>query len=401
MSASTSLPVKVRRDPVFPSAPGPFFEIAVGEWKLQTRSWGSWLLVLLCLLVVVSEHPLFTSHSGTASLAESAATWADRIAVFGSMMAILIAPFVLDRVRRAGAAEVELSKPFPGGAYVLGKLAGVAGFTLAAILGSGVVHMGITLFGGADLVQAAWAYTGQAVQIALPPVVFALAAGFFLSMWIHPVAVTAGYVVYLVNSSLSQSAANARLSWLSPMVRPDYFHYAIPPEWQPVVNAHITLYYALSLALAVLAVTLFNRQNFLDGRARKSLKEWLRLSMDVAGRMGRLPVLSPSLRRVLGIPTLVALLLAVAIPSMTLQAGLEFTDLRIDHAFLALEFYLSLCGLLFMAGGLGLDQSSRALDLVLVKPANRWRLLAERLLPGLGIYLFLILGMAAYIHFTY
>lgn len=59
---------------------------------------------------------------------------------------------------------------------------------------------------------------------------------------------------------------------------------------------------------------------------------------------------------------------------------------RADYALFGLEFYLSVSGLLILAGVIARDKGVGMLDLVLTKPANRWRLLIERLLPGLITY---------------
>jgi len=79
-----------------------------------------------------------------------------------------------------------------------------------------------------------------------------------------------------------------------------------------------------------------------------------------------------------------ALLMALVAIANTMSNPNEF--LRVEYAFFGLEFYLSLSGLLLLSGVLVRDKAAGALDLVLTKPVNRWRLLAERLLPALTLF---------------
>ena len=117
--------------------------ISKDEWRLQRRNWGTWLVGLFFLAVVLSEHPVFSMPAFAVS--EAASLWADRVSIVGSLVAILTVPFALDRVRRQRVAPIEFSKPFEKLAYVIGKFAGaVLPLTLIVVV-SMCIHLAITL----------------------------------------------------------------------------------------------------------------------------------------------------------------------------------------------------------------------------------------------------------------
>jgi ABC-type transport system involved in multi-copper enzyme maturation permease subunit len=57
--------------------------------------------------------------------------------------------------------------------------------------------------------------------------------------------------------------------------------------------------------------------------------------------------------------------------------------------------------LLILAGVLTRDKNSGTLDLVLTKPVNRWRLLLDRLVPAMVVYLFVCVVSVGYLRWAY
>jgi putative Ca2+/H+ antiporter (TMEM165/GDT1 family) len=364
------------------------------EWRLQWRSWGTWLLALFYLAVVLSEHPVFSIDAY--SLRETAAIWADRTALIGSLVAMLTVPFALDRVRRQHVAPIEFSKPFEHLTYVTGKLAGAALPLMMMTLLGMVIHAIMTIATNdiGDGTQLATVYLGQAILIAFPPLIFATAVTYCLSVFIRrPIIIIPLYFSYLMATAVSQQSADINFSWISPIVRPDYFNYQIPPEMMPRVIAHQLLYLMFSLTLMLLATRGFQRHRFIDTGRKTTL--WSQI------RFPAWPSSTVQLRLLWGGHIVAAFLFAL----WTLGNVLSFTQSvgvsRAEYAVFNLEFYLSLTGLFILTGVLARDQRMRVLELVLTKPINRWRLLAKRLMPALALYTIVVLLMVALLHFTY
>ena len=372
------------------------YGVAADEWRLQWRSWGTWLVGLFFVAVVLSEHPAFGPLQGSFTALEAASVWSDRTSLVGSLMAVLTVPFALDRVRRHRVAVIEFSRPFQRLGYVTGKLAGAA-LPLATVAAVGMaIHVAVTLTtsGLGNGTQTLAAYLGQAALIAFPPLVFAVVITYCLSIFIRrPVVIIPLYLSYLIATTVSQTASDARFSWLSPLVRPEYFGGTIPADWLPRVLAHQVLYLSLGIVLVLAATWGFRRHRFLD-EGRK-LPRWQSL------RFPAVPGLSVRARLLWGGHVVAALLFAAVALGNAMSYARPEADLRADYAIFSLEFYLPLSGPLIFAGVLARDQQVGALDLVLTKPANRWRLLAGRLLPAVVLYAGVVVLLVAVLHRTY
>lgn len=355
--------------------------ISSDEWRLQRSNWGAWLVGLFFLAFVVSEHPAFSSMSGL-SITEAANNWADRVIVIGSFVAVLTVPFALDRARRQRVAPIEFSKPFERLAYVIGKFIGaVLPLVIVTLLSLGI-HFVITLATIKDvsILSAGLSYLRQAVLIALVPLLYAVSLTYCLSVYLpRPILIIPLYLFYLEMSSLTQAAADARFSWWSPMVRPDYYSYAIPAELTLLVIAHQWLYLVLSVLALVLAVYGFQRMKFVDGE--NALPWWRQIRFSLPIQPG------PRLRILWGGQMVAALIMAFFAIMNTFGNPQTDPILLAGYALFGLEFWLAISGLLILAGVVARDKGIRVLDLVLSKPVNRWRLLGERLLPALATYL--------------
>jgi ABC-type transport system involved in multi-copper enzyme maturation permease subunit len=353
--------------------------ISKDEWRLQRRNLGTWLVGLFFLAVVLSEHPVL-SMSGF-SVSEAASLWADRVSIVGSLVAILTVPFALDRVRRQHVTPIEFSKPFEKLAYVVGKFAGaVLPLALVTIVSMGI-HLAITLatVQGASVVTAGGTYLYQAIMIAFPPLIYAASLTYCLSIYIRrPIIIIPLYLSYLIMTTATQAAADAKFSWFSPIVRPEYFGHVIPAEWIPTVLLHQTLYLSLSAGLLALAAYGFQRSRF-TGKERTFVR-WDRFRIPFLSRFG------VKVRILWGGHMVAALLMAIVAIANTMSNPQTEAGLRADYALFGLEFYLPISGLLILTGVMARDKDVGVLDLVLTKPVNRWRLLMERLLPALAIY---------------
>lgn len=352
--------------------------ISKDERRLQRRSWGTWVVGLFFLAVVISEHPAWAIFEYTA--VDAAAFWADRTSLVGSLVALLTIPFALDRVRRQQVAPIEFSKPFEKIAYVLGKFAGALLPLIIVVAGSMVIHFGITIATlGTPLAATGILYIKQALLIALPPLFVTAGLTYCLSVFIRrPLIIIPIYLFYLILTTVTQAAADAQFSWVSPIVRPEYFNGAIPPEWIPTVIAHQLLYLALTVGALVLAVYGFQRTRFIDNAPKVRQWRWRHLP--------RFPRVDTKMRLLWGGHMVAALLMAFIAVANTMSNPETIADLRINYALFGLEFYLPLCGLLILAGILARDKGIGALDLVVTKPVNRWRLLWDRLLPALTVF---------------
>ena len=366
------------------------------EWRLQWRSWGTWLVGLFFVAVVLSEHPAFGPLRASFTVLEAASSWADRTSLIGSLVAVLTVPFALDRVRRQRVTPIEFSKPFERLAYVTGKLAGAA-LPLVTVTAMGLgFHAVITLATSNlnSVTQIITAYLGQAALIALPPLVFAVVITYCLSIFIRrPITIIPLYLTYLIATTVSQAASDAKFSWLSPLVRPEYFGGTIPADWLPRVLVHQALYLVLSVCFVLMATWGFRRHRFLDEGRKPTL--WQRLRFPV------LPGLSVQVRLLWGGHIVAALLFAAVALGNAMSYTRPEVDLRAGYAIFSLEFYLSLSGLLVLAGVLARDQGIGVLDLVLTKPVNRWRLLVGRLLPALALYAGVVVLLVAVLHWSY
>lgn len=354
--------------------------ISKDEWRLQRRSWGTWLVGLFFLVFVISEHPVFSSMFGF-SVTEAASTWADRVIVIGSFVAMLTVPFTLDRASRQRIAPIEFSKPFERLAYVLGKFAGAILPLAIVTLLSLVIHFVITCVSLQDtsFLVAGMTYLNQAFFLVLVPLFYAVSLIYCLSVYVsRPVLIIPFYLFYLQLSSLTQSAANAKFSWWSPMVRPDYYSYKIPAEMTSVIWAHDALYLVLSVIALALAVFGFQRMRFVGGRS--SLQWWRRIRFSLPSQLGR------HVRILWGGQMVAALIMAFFAIANTLSNPQTDTILRAEYALFGLEFWLAISGLLILAGVIARDKDAGTLDLVLTKPVNRWRLLSGRLLPALAFF---------------
>lgn len=96
-----------------------------------------------------------------------------------------------------------------------------------------------------------------------------------------------------------------------------------------------------------------------------------------------------------------ALIMAVFSIANTLSNPETDPFWQADYAMFGLEFYLSVTGLLILAGVVARDKGAGALDLVLSKPVDRWRLLRERLLPALAFYLVLCVLAVLFLRIVY
>ena len=354
--------------------------ISKDEWRLQRRSWGTWLVGLFFLLFVISEHPVFSSIFGY-SVKEAANTWADRVMVIGSFVAVLTVPFALDRTRRQRVAPIEFSKPFERLAYVLGKFVGAILPVALVILLSLVIHIVVTFVTIQDLsfIVAVDTYLKQVVFLALVPLLYAVSLIYCLSVYIsRPVLIIPLYLFYIQMSSLTQTAANAQFSWWSPMVRPDYFSYEIPVEMTSAIWAHQALYLLLSFIALALAVYGFQRMRFVDGQT--SLQWWRRIRFSLPTHLGI------QVRILWGAQMVAALVMAFFAIMNTLSNPQTDPVLQAEYALFGLEFWLPVSGLLILAGVLARDKGVGTLDLVLTKPVDRWRLLSIRLLSALGLF---------------
>ena len=159
--------------------------ISRDEWRLQRRNWGTWLVGLFFLSVVLSEHPVFGTSDF--SVMAGAGLWADRASLVGSLVALMTVPFALDRVRRQRVAPIEFSKPFEKLAYVIGKFAGAVLPLALVILLSMVIHLAITLgtIQNTSLLTAGTAYLNQAIFIAFTPLLYAASLTYCLSVYIR------------------------------------------------------------------------------------------------------------------------------------------------------------------------------------------------------------------------
>lgn len=352
-------------------------EISKDEWRLQWRNWGTWLVGLFFLAVVISEHPFFGNYTNP-SIVKIASLWADRVSIVGSLVAILTVPFAMDRVRQVRAVPIEFTKPFERSAYVLGKFSG-ATLPLASITFlSMVIHLVITLSTQETSLNAVvTAYLAQAVQTVFVPLLYISSLVYWMGFFTRrPIVIIPASLFYLILTTATQLVADTRFSWLSPMVRPEYFGGVIPTSWMPTVLTHHAIYFTLSLFLLVLSVFGFKRERFLDNKPPAIQRRQLHIPA--------FSFLSVKLRMFWGGHAVAALLTALVALANTMSNPNSF--LRVEYAFFGLEFYLSLAGLLLLAGVVSKDRSSGSLDLILTKPIQRWKLLVERLIPALIIY---------------
>ena len=354
-------------------------EILKDEWRLQWRNWGTWLVGIFFLAVVLSEHPVFAGFNF--SVAKNAGYWADRASLVGSLVAMLTVPFALDRVRRQRVAPIEFSKPFEKLTYVAGKFMGAVFPLILVVVVSMIIHLVVTVATAQSVtvLTALGAYLNQMSIIAFPPLFYAASLTFCLSVYIRrPIIIIPLYLFYLTTTSLTQAAADANFSWLSPLVRPEYFGGMIPTELIPTVWLHQIIYLSLSAGFLVLAAYGFQRKRFLG--TERSFVWWKRF------RFPFIPGLGVKVRMLWGGHIVAALLMAFFAISNTLSNPETHPILLAKYALFGLEFYLPVTGLLILAGVIARDKGMGALDLVLTKPVKRWRLLGERLLPALAVY---------------
>ena len=352
-------------------------EISKDEWRLQWRSWGTWLVGLFFLAVVISEHPFLGNYTDL-SIIQTASLWADRVSIVGSLVAILTVPFAMDRVQRARAVPIEFTKPFKKSTYVLGKFSG-ATLPLASIaIISMVIHLVITLLTQeAALNTAVTIYLTQAIQTTFIPLLYISSLMYCLGIFTRrPIVIVPAGIFYLILTTATQSVADAKFSWLSPIVRPEYFGGVIPESWMPTVLAHHAIYLALSLLLLVLSVLGFNRERVVDNKPFATQQRQFQIPA--------FSFISVKLRMFWGGHVVAALLAALVAVANTMSNPNPF--LRVEYAFFGLEFYLPLAGLLLLAGVVTKDKTSGSLDLVLTKPVQRLEFLIERLIPALVIY---------------
>jgi len=367
-------------------------QIAMDEWRLQWRSWGTWLLGLFLLAVVISEHPAF-SVFGEFSLPEAASFWADRVTIVGSLVAILTVPFALDRVRRQRMTPIELTKPFDRLAYVLGKFAGATLplFTLTAV--SLFIHLMITLLTKRPpLAGSVVTYLGQAILVNFVPLLFFTSLTYCMSVFIRrPIIIIPIGLTYMILTTATQASADAQFSWFSAVVRPEYFGGIIPESLMSTVLTHHAIYLGLSVLLLTLTVIGFRRGRFTNDSP--TIEWWKRI------RLPSFPFIDMRFRMLWNGYIIAALLMALVAIANTMSNPNEF--LRVEYAFFGLEFYLSLSGLLILSGVLVRDKAAGALDLVLTKPVNRWRLLAERLLPALTLFVLICIASVFLLNVLY
>ena len=368
--------------------------ISKDEWRLQWRNWGTWLVGLFYLAVVLSEHPVVWSFDF--SVEEAAGYWADRASLVGSLVAILTVPFALDRVRRQRVAPIEFSKPFEKLAYVAGKFTGAVLPLILVVVVSMSIHLVITLVSAQNVyvLTALGAYLNQMLIIAFPPLFYAASLTYCLSVYIRrPIIIIPLYLFYLTMTSLTQAVADAKFSWLSPIIRPEYFGGVIPTELMPTVWLHQIIYFSLSVGFLAIAAYGFQRKRFL-GKERSFLR-WKRFRFPFISRLG------VKVRMLWGGHIVAALLMAFFAVSNTLSNPETDPIYQADYALFGLEFYLPVTGLLILAGVIARDKGIGVLDLVLTKPVNRWRLLGERLLPALVVYGVVCLFAVALLHGIY
>ncbi|MFT3892130.1 MAG: hypothetical protein QM730_10895 [Anaerolineales bacterium] len=355
--------------------------ISRDEWRLQLRNWGGWLVGLFFLVVVISEHPAFTSLFGF-SITKAANTWVDRAMVIGSFVTVLTVPFALDRARRQCVAPIEFSKPFEKAAYVLGKFVGAGLPLVAVILLSLLMHFVITwvFIQNISFMEVVTAYLKQAFFLMLVPLFYSVCLIYCLSVYIsRPVLIIPLYLFYIQMTSLTQAVANAKFSWWSPLIRPDFFSYEIPTAWISTIWLHQGLYLLLSVVALALAVYGFQRRKFVDGQS--SAKWWTHIRFLLPEQVGA------KFRILWGGHIVAALIMAFFAVMNTLSNPETDPVYQAEYALFGLEFWLALSGLLILVGVIARDKGIGVLDLVLSKPVNRWRLLWERLLPALTMFL--------------
>ncbi len=367
--------------------------ITKDEWRLQWRNWGTWLVGLFLLAVVLSEHPVWDTPKY--SILEAASIWADRVSVVGALVAMLTVPFALDRARRQRVTPIEFSKPFEKLAYVIGKFVGAAlPLALVTIVSMGI-HLVITLTTQQDisLITAGTSYLRQAILIAFAPLIYATTLIYSLSVYIrYPIIIMPLFLSYLTMTTATQAAADAKFSWFSPIVRPEYFGGIIPAEWTPTILTHQIIYLSLSVSFLALAVIGFQRKRFI----KEHTFTWQQYF--------RFPIpshLSVKFRMLWGGHIVAALLMAFVAITNTMANPQTDADLRADYALFGLEFYLPISGLLILTGVIARDKGVGILDMLLTKPVNRWRLMIERLLPALVMYGALCLIAVYLLHTLY
>jgi hypothetical protein len=222
------------------------------------------------------------------------------------------------------------------------------------------------------------------------------ALAFAISLFVRPIIIPPLGLLYLVQTSLTQRAADAQFSWISPIVRPEYFdNYTFPAALETAVISHQLLYLMLGIVCAAAAVAAFQRQWLLGEKAAPTA--W-------PPRWPHKPVLTftpPSLRRFWGTPVIAALVLALLSPAIALDTYTTETWIKENSAFLVLEFYFALVGLFLFTGVITRDKGLHVLDLVLTKPVNRWKLLMQRLVPAVGIYLAAAFLLVIAIHLAF
>jgi hypothetical protein len=259
-----------------------------------------------------------------------------------------------------------------------------------------VIHLAITLgtIQNTSLLTAGTAYLNQAIFIAFTPLLFAASLTYCLSVYIRrPIIIIPLYLFYLITTTVTQGVATAKFSWLSPIVRPEYFGGEIPTEWIPVVLGHQILYLLLSAGFLALAAYGFQRKRFMgSGRSFVWMK---RFSFSLLPRLG------VKIRLLWGGHMVAALLMAFIAVANTMSNPQIDPGLRADYALFGLEFYLPISGLMILTGVIARDKGVGVLDLVLTKPVNRWRLLIERLLPALATYGFVCLFAVGILHVIY
>ena len=145
-----------------------------------------------------------------------------------------------------------------------------------------------------------------------------------------------------------------------------------------IIWAHQALYLFLSVVALALAVYGFQRTKFVDGQSTS--KWWRRLRLPLPAQLG------VRVRMLWGGHMVAALIMALFSIANTLSNPETDPFWQADYAMFGLEFYLAVTGLLVLAGVVARDKGAGALDLVLSKPVDRWRLLRERLLPALAVY---------------
>lgn len=369
-------------------------KITADEWILQWRGIGKWIGALLVVAFPLLE-VIFSSDPS-----QAAELWSDGALLAGVIYGLFVTPFVLDRIRRTQIEAVELSKPFRKWPYLSGKFMGTLLPLLLLPLLSGVLSFVAALFiiDDVEFVPLLLAFGRGYLLITLPPVVFLAALGYCLSLFLRPIIIVPLGLLYLTWTSFSQQAADARFSWLSPLVRPDYFwqnNRIIPEDLVLPVLLHQLFYLALAGVLVLVTIAVFDRRRWLG--AGGSRFDW----SQVRNKLPVVPI-SPGLRRFLGAPVVAALVLAVLSPSQGLSRGDHLPeDIQQLSGMFVLEFYFALVGLLLVAGVAARDKGIDVMDLVLTKPVNRWKLLAQRLLPAVVVYLVVAAVLILGIHFTF